>query len=107
MSGTVRGVEVWLLHALVGGGLLLLLARGLLARTAQPARRQRLGEAGLGAALLLALLSLGPAWLAVPLPDPGPPAPPPPAAAEAAAGEEAGPVAEAPAPAAAADGPVT
>src|SRR5262249_47565696 len=35
-------------------------------RTRQPARRQRLGECGLGAALLLAVLSLGPSWLVLP-----------------------------------------
>jgi beta-lactamase regulating signal transducer with metallopeptidase domain len=60
----------WLLHSAVGGGLLLLLACGLMKGTRQPARRQRLGECGLAAALLLAVLGLGPTWLEVPWPVP-------------------------------------
>jgi hypothetical protein len=57
----------WLLHCALGGGLLLLVAWGLMRRTAQPARQQRLGEWGLVAALLVALLSLCPAWLVIPI----------------------------------------
>src|SRR5205807_2021363 len=45
------------------GGLVLLLAWGLARRTRQPARRQRVGEWGLAAALVVALLSVGPSWL--------------------------------------------
>jgi hypothetical protein len=72
----------WWLHALPGGGLLLLLAWLGLGRIRQPARRQRLAEWALAAALLLPLLSLGPAWLILPvLPPEAAPPPPPPAAA--------------------------
>src|SRR5262249_19475206 len=67
----------WLLHSAVGGGLLLLLTCLLIRRTRQPARRQRLGELGLAAALVLALLSLRPPWLVLPYPVAGPPVPPP------------------------------
>jgi beta-lactamase regulating signal transducer with metallopeptidase domain len=59
--------EEWLLHSTLGGGLLLLLTWGLMRRCRQPARRQRLGEWGITAALLLAVLSLGPHWLLLPL----------------------------------------
>jgi beta-lactamase regulating signal transducer with metallopeptidase domain/exonuclease VII small subunit len=80
----------WLLHCAAGGGLLLLLTCLLIRRTRQPARRQRLGELGLAAALVLALLSARPPWLVVscqvPAPTaaraeapPAPPAPAPPA----------------------------
>src|SRR5437660_3648746 len=55
----------WLVRSVVGGGLLLLLTWVLIKRTRQPARRQRLGEWGVVAALLLAVLNLGPAWLPV------------------------------------------
>jgi beta-lactamase regulating signal transducer with metallopeptidase domain len=58
----------WWLHSAIGGGLLLLLAGVLMALTRQPARRQRLGEWGVTAALIVALLSVAPAWLLVPLP---------------------------------------
>src|SRR5712691_7293374 len=55
----------WLVRSVVGGGLLLLLTWVLIKRTRQPARRQRLGEWGVVAAMLLAVLNLGPAWLPV------------------------------------------
>jgi beta-lactamase regulating signal transducer with metallopeptidase domain len=58
----------WLLHLALGGGVLLLLAWLLMRRVAEPARRQRLGEAGVLAALLVGVLALGPAWLPVSLP---------------------------------------
>jgi beta-lactamase regulating signal transducer with metallopeptidase domain len=64
-TGTALG---WLLHTLLGGGLLLLAARLLMAGVRSPARRQRLGEWAMVSALLLPLLALGPAWLLVPLP---------------------------------------
>jgi beta-lactamase regulating signal transducer with metallopeptidase domain len=70
MSGTqLLGVTGWLLRAAVGGGLLLLLIWGLACLTRHPARRQRLGEWGVLAALLVAGLALAPAWLRVPLPS--------------------------------------
>ncbi|MCI0458655.1 MAG: M56 family metallopeptidase, partial [Gemmataceae bacterium] len=55
----------WLLHCAVGGGMLLLLTCLLMRRTTEPVKRQRLGEWGLAAALVLAVLSLGPPWLIV------------------------------------------
>jgi len=55
----------WLFRSVVGGGVLLLLTWVLVRRTRQPARRQRLGEWGVGVALLLAILNLGPAWIPV------------------------------------------
>lgn len=66
MSGTT--VVEWLLRTLVGGGCLLLVAWLVMGRLAAPALRQRLGEWAMAAALLLALLSVAPAWLIVPLP---------------------------------------
>jgi hypothetical protein len=68
MTVTALDAEYWLAQTLVGGGLLLLLARVLMTWTAQPARRQRLGEWAVVAALLLPLLSVAPAWLVVPVP---------------------------------------
>lgn len=68
MSGPWVTTGAWVCHSAAGGGLLLLLAWFLMRRTRQPARQQRLGEYGLVAALLLAVLGLGPAWLPVPVP---------------------------------------
>jgi beta-lactamase regulating signal transducer with metallopeptidase domain len=59
----------WLVRVAVGGGSLLLLARVAMALTREPVRRQRLGEWGMVAALLLAILSAGPAWVVLPLPS--------------------------------------
>jgi beta-lactamase regulating signal transducer with metallopeptidase domain len=56
----------WLLRSAVGGGLLLLVAWVLMRRARQPARRQRLGEFGIAAALTLAFLGLAPAWIIIP-----------------------------------------
>jgi beta-lactamase regulating signal transducer with metallopeptidase domain len=53
----------WWLRSALGGGVLLLAVWGLTKFTRQPARRQRLSEWGVLAALLAALLSAGPAWL--------------------------------------------
>jgi beta-lactamase regulating signal transducer with metallopeptidase domain len=63
----------WLLHTAVGGGTILLLTTVLARWTRQPARRQRLGELGLAAALVVAVLSLGPSWLHVATDWAGPP----------------------------------
>ncbi len=90
-TGTALG---WLLHTLLGGGLLLLAARLLMAGVRSPARRQRLGEWAMASALLLPLLALAPAWLWVPLPARPAPAPAPEVT-------PAAPAPEAPAPAAA------
>jgi beta-lactamase regulating signal transducer with metallopeptidase domain len=57
----------WMLHAGLGGGLILALTLLAMRRVRQPARRQRLGEAGAGAALALAVLACGPAWIAIPI----------------------------------------
>ena len=53
----------WWFRSALGGGLLLLAVWGLMRWTRQPARRQRLGEWGVLAALLAAMLSAGPTWL--------------------------------------------
>jgi hypothetical protein len=68
MSGTM--VLDWLPRTLLGGGCLLLIAWLGMGWLASPARRQRLGEWAMAAALLLALLSLAPAWLIIRLPAP-------------------------------------
>jgi beta-lactamase regulating signal transducer with metallopeptidase domain len=73
-------ISGWWLHSAMGGGLLLLLAGLLMLWTRQPARRQRLGEWGAAAALLLALLSPAPAWLLVPVLPSEQPKPPDPVA---------------------------
>src|SRR5262245_26811810 len=70
MSGAEYIVGRWLIHSALGGSLLLLLTWVAMRLTRQPARRQRLGEIGLTAALVVALLSLAPAWLVVFVPSP-------------------------------------
>jgi beta-lactamase regulating signal transducer with metallopeptidase domain len=68
MSWTWTPAAVWLARTALGGCGLLLLVWLLALATGQPVRRQRLAEFGLAAALLLAVLSLGPAWFSIPLP---------------------------------------
>jgi beta-lactamase regulating signal transducer with metallopeptidase domain len=92
-TGTALG---WLVHTLLGGGLLLLAARLLMAGVRSPARRQRLGEWAMVAALLLPLLALAPAWLLVPLPTRPTPASAQEEAPTIPAPEQAAPEAEAP-----------
>jgi hypothetical protein len=65
---------VWLVHSAAGGSVVLLLAWVLTRRAGQPDRQQRVAEFGLAAALLLAGLSLGPAWLLIDWPMPAEPA---------------------------------
>lgn len=60
----------WWLRSALGGGLLLLAGWLLMGWTRQPARRQRLAECGVLAALLAAVLSAGPTWLLLHLPSP-------------------------------------
>lgn len=72
MTITWTSAGSWLLHSVVGGGLVLLVACVLVRCTRQPARRQRLGEFGLAAALTVALLSLAPAWVLLPWPADNP-----------------------------------
>jgi beta-lactamase regulating signal transducer with metallopeptidase domain len=57
----------WLLHTILGGGVVLLACWLALRWVAGPARRQRLAEWGVLAALLLSVLSLGPSWLNLPI----------------------------------------
>ncbi|HVS34847.1 MAG TPA: M56 family metallopeptidase [Gemmataceae bacterium] len=71
MNGTTG--TSWLLHTLIGGGLLLLAAWAWTAWTRQPVRRLRVAESAIVASLVLALLSLGPAWLVVTTPAEPPP----------------------------------
>ena len=66
-------VMSWMLHTLAGGGLLLLLAWLWTAWMRQPARRLRVAEWAVAASLVLAVLSLGPAWLVVSTPAPASP----------------------------------
>src|SRR4051812_16439726 len=58
----------WWVGTAAAGGLVLLGACLLMRLTRQPAARQRLGELAVIAALLVAVLRLGPAWLQVSLP---------------------------------------
>jgi beta-lactamase regulating signal transducer with metallopeptidase domain len=57
----------WWLHTALGGGGLLLLTWILAACVRQPARRQWLIESGVGAALILGMMALAPAWILVPV----------------------------------------
>jgi hypothetical protein len=65
METTWLTIAQWMLRAGVGGGAILALTLLAMRRVKQPARRQRLGEAGLLAALALAVLALWPAWIPI------------------------------------------
>jgi beta-lactamase regulating signal transducer with metallopeptidase domain len=65
METTWLTIAQWMLRAGVGGGAILALTLFAMRRVKQPARRQRLGEAGLLAALALAVLALWPAWIPI------------------------------------------
>jgi beta-lactamase regulating signal transducer with metallopeptidase domain len=67
MSLSLPTFDNWLLHSAAGGSLLLLVAWKLTWWCRQPARRQRLGEMGLCAALAAGALGFLPAWLIVPV----------------------------------------
>jgi beta-lactamase regulating signal transducer with metallopeptidase domain len=56
----------WWLGTAIGGGLILLAACGVMRLLKQPAARQRVGEWAVLAALLVAVLRLGPTWLPLP-----------------------------------------
>src|SRR5436190_14282501 len=58
---------LWLLRVALGGGLVLLLTWAVVRRLRQPARRQRVAEWGVVAALALAGLALTPSWLLIPV----------------------------------------
>ncbi|MCI0380134.1 MAG: PDZ domain-containing protein, partial [Gemmataceae bacterium] len=62
MGPLPQSLALWLAHTALGGAALLLITLLLMRWTRQPARRQRLGELGVAAALLMAVLALGPAW---------------------------------------------
>jgi beta-lactamase regulating signal transducer with metallopeptidase domain len=81
----------WLLPGVLAGGLLLLVARVLSRYAAGPARRQRLGEWAVAAALLAVGLSFGPRWLRIPV---APAQPPEPAQAVDRPAEDGPPAAE-------------
>jgi hypothetical protein len=66
----------WLARALAGGGALLLAAWAAARWQRSPARRQRLAEWAVLSALVVAVLSLGPSWIGVRLPEPAAPAAP-------------------------------
>jgi beta-lactamase regulating signal transducer with metallopeptidase domain len=68
MSWLASAIGSWLPHSAVAGGLLLLLGWVLVRVCRQPARRQRLGEWSMIAAMLVSVLVLAPAWLVVTLP---------------------------------------
>lgn len=67
MSQTWMMCPTWLLQSALGGGLLLLVAWAVMTRSGQPVRRHRLGALGVTAALLAAVLALGPRWLVLPV----------------------------------------
>ncbi len=64
----------WWLHTVIGGGLVLLVAGAVMARTRQPARQLRVAEWAVLAALFVMLVSLAPAWLHLPIVATAPPA---------------------------------
>src|SRR5436190_14824807 len=68
MTWTALMPSDWLIHSALGGGLLLLMGWLWTRCLRQPARQQRLGECTLLAALVLAVLALGPAWLELRVP---------------------------------------
>jgi hypothetical protein len=68
MSGLT--LQSWWLRTVIGGAVLLLVARVVIARTRQPARQLRVAEWAVLAALLIAVFSLGPTWLALPVEAP-------------------------------------
>lgn len=57
----------WLARSTLGASILLVIGLLLMRRAGQPARRQRIGEISLLAAIAVALAALAPAWLNLPL----------------------------------------
>ncbi|MGE3804657.1 MAG: M56 family metallopeptidase, partial [Gemmataceae bacterium] len=64
----IETASIWLLHSLLGGGLLLALVWRLMSVSRQPVRSLQLGRCGVLAGLVLAALALLPAWWTIPLP---------------------------------------
>jgi beta-lactamase regulating signal transducer with metallopeptidase domain/membrane-associated protease RseP (regulator of RpoE activity) len=75
MDFTWTSIASWLLRAGVGGSLLIIATLLAMRWVRQPARRQRLGELGMAAALVLAALCWAPAWLPLWTPSPPPATP--------------------------------
>ena len=80
MLELLNAAAFWGLGTALSGGLLLLAVAIAVRRTPAPALRQRLGEWGVCAALLVAVLRLGPVWLPLPWHLPAAPAAPAPVA---------------------------
>jgi beta-lactamase regulating signal transducer with metallopeptidase domain len=70
MSEVFSGAGGWWLGTFIGGGAVLLICGWLMRRCPSPAARQRLGEWGIVAAVLVAVLRMGPSWISVPDPWP-------------------------------------
>lgn len=70
MSEVFSGAGGWWLGSALGGGAVLLICGLLMRRTTAPAARQRLGEWGIVAAVLVAVLRMAPSWISVPDPWP-------------------------------------
>ena len=62
MTITLNTIVYWLAHCALGGGLILLITYFLMRLPKQPALKQRIGEIGLIAALIVPVLTLLPAW---------------------------------------------
>lgn len=69
MQDWLVSVAAWWGGTALGGGLVLLLGCVLMRRTREPAVRQRVGEVAIIAALLVAVLRMGPAWISLPWPS--------------------------------------
>src|SRR5262245_44361053 len=72
MDFTWTSIAAWLFRAGAGGSLLIVATLLSMRWVRQPARRQRLGELGMAAALVLAALCWAPAWLPLWEPAPAP-----------------------------------
>lgn len=67
MNDFISSAQSWWIGSAVGGGIVLLLASLLARRANGPAAVQRLGEWGMAAALMVAVLRFGPTWLNIPV----------------------------------------
>lgn len=69
MQDWLVSVAAWWGGTALGGGMVLALGCLLMRRSREPAARQRVGEVAIIAALLVAVLRMGPSWLPMPLPS--------------------------------------